>query len=149
MNQNIILKLGLIPSTIIFSVVAVVVSVLLAIFLLDLFEIELIFRNVIAAFIIPSLVAPPIILYYGKLLTAIARTESVLRDRTAELEQALADVKQLSGLIPICAHCKDIRDDDGYWNEIERYISRRSEVTFTHGICPDCARKYFPDVKLP
>ena len=149
MKQNIVLRLGLIPSTIIFTVLAVIVSVLLAIFLLDLFEIEIIFRNIISAFIVPSLVAPPIILYYGKLLLEIAKTEEALRTRTTELENALADVKQLSGLLPICASCKDIRDDKGYWNAIERYISTHSDATFTHGLCPDCAKRLYPDVKLP
>jgi PAS domain S-box-containing protein len=62
-----------------------------------------------------------------------------------ELKTALADVKTLRGLLPICAHCKKIRDDRGYWNRIETFIRERSDAEFTHGICPDCARKYFPD----
>ncbi|MEQ8406942.1 MAG: hypothetical protein RKH07_01530 [Gammaproteobacteria bacterium] len=149
MNQNIILRMGIIPSTILFSAIAVLVSVILAIFLFNMFGIEIIFRNIILAFIVPSLVAPPIIYYYGKLLLEIAKTEEVLRARTDELQAALADVKQLSGMLPICAHCKDIRDDEGYWNEIESYVGRRSEATFSHGICPDCAKRYYPNVKLP
>jgi PAS domain S-box-containing protein len=62
-----------------------------------------------------------------------------------ELKAALADVKTLRGLLPICAHCKKIRDDRGYWNRIETFIRERSDAEFTHGICPDCARKFFPD----
>jgi two-component system cell cycle response regulator len=62
------------------------------------------------------------------------------------LLQALAEVKTLSGLLPICAHCKKIRDDDGYWNQIESYMAKRVDVEFTHGICPDCAKKFYPDV---
>jgi predicted metal-dependent hydrolase len=62
------------------------------------------------------------------------------------LQQALAEVKTLSGLLPICAHCKKIRDDNGYWNQIEAYMGKRADVQFTHGICPDCTRKFFPDV---
>ena len=53
----------------------------------------------------------------------------------------------LSGLLPICAHCKKIRDDKGYWNRIENYIRDRSEAEFTHGICPECAERHFPEPK--
>jgi len=62
-----------------------------------------------------------------------------------ELKAALADVKTLRGLLPICAHCKKVRDDGGYWNRIETFIRERSEAEFTHSICPDCAERYFPD----
>jgi K+-sensing histidine kinase KdpD len=60
----------------------------------------------------------------------------------AHLQEALAEVKQLSGLLPICAWCKRIRDDEGNWQQIETYITVHSEADFTHGICPDCARKH-------
>jgi PAS domain S-box-containing protein len=62
-----------------------------------------------------------------------------------ELQQALAEVKELSGLLPICAGCKKIRDDRGYWNQIESYIVARSKAQFTHGLCPECVKTYFPD----
>ncbi|MBI3853110.1 MAG: hypothetical protein HY298_22900 [Verrucomicrobia bacterium] len=62
----------------------------------------------------------------------------------ADLQMALADVKQLSGLLPICAGCKKIRDDRGYWSHVESYIAERSEAKFTHGFCPACTKKFFP-----
>ena len=62
-----------------------------------------------------------------------------------ELQKALAEVKTLSGFLPICASCKKIRDDRGYWNKIEVYIEKHSAVEFTHGICPQCARKLYPE----
>jgi hypothetical protein len=62
-----------------------------------------------------------------------------------EREKALADVRVLRGLLPICASCKQIRDDDGYWTQIEVYIRDHSEAQFSHGICPACARKLYPD----
>lgn len=65
-----------------------------------------------------------------------------------ERERALADVKVLSGLLPVCASCKRIRDDEGYWKQIESYIRDHSEAEFSHGICPDCARKLYPDMDL-
>jgi PAS domain S-box-containing protein len=63
-----------------------------------------------------------------------------------DLQQALASVKSLSGLLPICAGCKKIRDDQGYWSQVESYIQKHSEATFTHGLCPDCIKKYYPDL---
>jgi CheY-like chemotaxis protein len=65
--------------------------------------------------------------------------------RNAELQAALAKITTLSGLLPICASCKKIRDDKGYWNQIEVYISDHSEAEFSHGVCPECARKLYPD----
>ena len=62
-----------------------------------------------------------------------------------DLQHALTEVKTLSGLLPICAHCKKIRDDKGYWNQIETYMAKRIDVEFTHGICPSCAKKFFPE----
>ena len=58
------------------------------------------------------------------------------------------ELKILRGLIPICSYCKKIRDDKGYWNQIEAYIASHSEVRFSHGICQECAKKYFPDLNL-
>jgi len=63
----------------------------------------------------------------------------------AELQKALADIKQLSGLLPICSHCKKIRDDKGYWNILESYIQKHSEVSFSHGMCPDCSDELYGD----
>ena len=63
----------------------------------------------------------------------------------SRLEEALQNVKTLSGFLPICANCKKIRDDEGYWNQVEEYISDHSEVKFSHGICPKCAEEMYPD----
>ncbi len=66
----------------------------------------------------------------------------------AELKQALADVKMLSGLIPICSNCKKIRNDQGYWIQLETFIQEHSETKFTHGICPECAQQLYPDFTI-
>jgi PAS domain S-box-containing protein len=63
-----------------------------------------------------------------------------------ELQDALAKVKTLSGLLPICASCKKIRDDHGYWTQLEAYIRDHSEAEFSHSICPECKRKLYGDV---
>lgn len=66
-----------------------------------------------------------------------------------ELRETLAKVKTLSGLLPICASCKKIRDDKGYWTRIEAYVSRHSNAEFSHGLCPDCADKLYKEYNLP
>ncbi|HPC58629.1 MAG TPA: hypothetical protein PK689_06490 [Kiritimatiellia bacterium] len=68
-----------------------------------------------------------------------------LRQETERLQEALANVRTLSGLIPICAHCKKIRDDKGYWNQLEIYIQKNSDALFSHGLCPDCVQELYPE----
>tara|TARA_B100000959_G_scaffold287241_1_gene370402 strand:- start:5072 stop:5743 length:672 start_codon:yes stop_codon:yes gene_type:complete len=63
-----------------------------------------------------------------------------------KLKEDLADVKKLSGLLPICASCKKIRNEEGNWNQIEEYLRDRSEVKFSHGVCPECAKNLYPDI---
>ncbi len=60
-----------------------------------------------------------------------------------ELQKALSEVRVLSGMLPICASCKKIRDDKGYWNQLEEYITSHSDVVFSHGICPECRKKLY------
>ncbi|MBF0549106.1 MAG: PAS domain S-box protein [Deltaproteobacteria bacterium] len=79
-------------------------------------------------------------------ITARREEEKGRDDLIAELQTALAEVRTLSGLLPICAACKKIRDDHGYWTQIETYIRAHSQVDFTHGICPDCARRLYPEL---
>ena len=80
-----------------------------------------------------------------RMLIERRRAEGERERLILELQDALAEVRTLSGLLPICAACKKIRDDQGYWNQIEDYISRHSKATFSHGICPECAKKLYPD----
>jgi len=81
------------------------------------------------------------------------RTSMSIRDITErermvdELRDALAKAKQLSGLLPICASCKKIRNDDGYWQDVALYIREHSDADFTHGICPDCTQKLYPNLR--
>ena len=79
-------------------------------------------------------------------ITDLKNVETALTEEKNKLEIALAKVKKLKGLLPICAQCKKIRDDKGYWNQIEAYIQEHSEALFSHGICPDCARMLYPDM---
>ncbi|SLM28173.1 putative PAS/PAC sensor protein [Desulfamplus magnetovallimortis] len=76
------------------------------------------------------------------------KSEKANAELIKKLQEAMANVKQLSGLIPICSHCKKIRDDKGYWNQIEAYISEHSDAQFSHGICMECAELLYPDFDL-
>ncbi|MFB3922203.1 MAG: response regulator transcription factor [Terriglobia bacterium] len=68
----------------------------------------------------------------------VVALQQKLAERVQDLEAALGKVKQLQGLLPICSYCKKIRDDKNYWQQVEQYISKHSEIQFSHGICPDC-----------
>jgi PAS domain S-box-containing protein len=71
------------------------------------------------------------------------------RDRLiSDLQKALSEVKTLQGFLPICSHCKNVRDDKGYWNQIESYIQKHSDTEFSHSICPECAKKFYPDLDI-
>jgi len=82
-------------------------------------------------------------------LAAIALANSryleQLQEKTVSLELALSEVKTLRGLLPICCGCKKIRDDEGLWTMIEAYLSERADVQFSHGLCPDCIERLYPD----
>ncbi len=75
------------------------------------------------------------------------KTESTERQKLiCELQEALSQIKTLRGIVPICSYCKEIRDDKGYWNQLEEYISKHSTAQFSHGICPKCMKEHFPKI---
>jgi len=78
---------------------------------------------------------------------ARVKTHLVLRKKEVELQQALKDIQQLKGILPICCECKQIRDDQGYWQQVEQYISEHSDVQFSHGYCPTCYEKKVEELK--
>lgn len=81
-----------------------------------------------------------------KMVTREKRTKKKLLSMLHKLQLAKEQIKTLSGFIPICAHCKNIRDDQGYWSRIETYISSRTEAQFSHGLCPDCMKELYPEI---
>jgi AmiR/NasT family two-component response regulator len=84
------------------------------------------------------------------IVIALARHEDLMKLRllNKELEKALSEIKTLRGILPICASCKNVRDDKGYWNQIESYIRDHSEAEFSHSLCPECAKKLYPDLDI-
>lgn len=81
-------------------------------------------------------------------ITDLKKAEAEKEKVIEELRHALSTVKTLSGLLPICAACKRIRNDEGYWDMLESYIQKHSSATFSHSMCPACARKYYPDLDI-
>jgi sigma-B regulation protein RsbU (phosphoserine phosphatase) len=75
----------------------------------------------------------------------ILRYAGEIETKNSELEKALAEIKTLRGFIPICSNCKKIRDDEGYWQQIEQYIQARSQAEFSHSICPECMKALYPE----
>jgi integral membrane sensor domain MASE1 len=84
-------------------------------------------------------------LFMGAIVTERKEAEAERERMIVKLRKALEQVKKLSGLIPICAECKKIRDDKGFWNDVAEYITDHSEALVTHGLCPDCMKKLYPD----
>jgi hypothetical protein len=82
-------------------------------------------------------------------LAAIALANSrhldQLKEKTLSLEKALSEVKTLRSILPICSHCRKVRDDKGVWSRLEAYVSDRTDTRFSHGMCPDCLREVYPD----
>lgn len=76
------------------------------------------------------------------------RNQALIREKE-QLSEALANIRTLKGLLPICAACKRIRDDRGYWSQLEAYLSEHSDLTFSHGICPECRKKLYPNLDAP
>lgn len=79
-------------------------------------------------------------------ITEAKKAEEEREQLISDLEEALENVKTLKGLIPICAECKKIRDDEGFWRQVESYIGEHSEAEFSHGMCPDCLEKTYPEL---
>ena len=80
----------------------------------------------------------------GERLKAESEKEKLIVD----LKKALKEVNKLSGLLPICSSCKKIRDDKGYWNQLEDFIQKHSGAEFSHGVCPDCAKNLYPEFEI-
>ena len=79
-------------------------------------------------------------------LLIIIRDIVRIEKATKRLKKALDNIKTLEGLLPMCANCKNIRDDNGYWQQVEIYIRKHSKAEFSHSICPKCARQLYPDL---
>lgn len=93
-----------------------------------------------------ALVRSSIIRSYNAIFRELSESELRLMAEKEKLTEALANIKTLSGLLPICSNCKRVRDDQGYWSKIEEYVASHSATQFSHGLCPDCAKSLYPDL---
>ncbi len=84
----------------------------------------------------------------GRRTAELQAANTGLKEKNQDLEAAMKEIKTLSGLLPICMHCKKIRDDQGYWQQMEQYIHEHSDAQFSHSICRECAEKLYPDLDL-
>lgn len=139
MLRQLLRRWGVGGITILITFLSVLTSVILRIVIqLVLQEQEFIFSEIAVAAFIPLLIAPTMSIIFAKMLKEIDDAEQRNAQIVIELQEALARAKTLSGLLPICASCKKIRDDAGYWHQVEVYIREHAEVDFSHGLCPDC-----------
>jgi len=132
------------------SVVATIIAELLFTFYIGVYDLSnlvghyfkiLSFYIMYEAVIKTALVDPHIVLY-----RKLKQSEEALREERNRLQQYIDTVKVLRGLLPICSSCKNVRDDKGYWSQVETYIEQHSNAQFTHGLCPDCARRLYPEI---
>ena len=118
---------------------------------LDLLERFVAFSMVHEAYELDELVTTAValalcmIFFSYRRLAEARRAHSELEARNTDLEKAMEEIRQLRGIIPICSYCKNVRSDDGFWQKVELYVESHSQAEFSHGICPDCLRKYYPD----
>ena len=101
------------------------------------------FTSWLSALVSFSIITGLTIIIIGNIGQLLASKLTEVEKTNAELKRALEEIKTLRGIFPICSHCKKIRDDEGYWKQLEAYFQEHSEVKFTHSICRECAKKYY------
>ena len=145
MLNRLLQKFGLIYATLFSAGISIIVSIFITAAAMIWFKIPHIDFGITIAIICPLVIATPVSYFWLRLLEQAIKNQQELQESNQRLELALKEVKELSGLLPICASCKKIRDDKGYWNQIESYIKKHSKVEFSHSICPECAKELYPE----
>ena len=105
--------------------------------------------GILCSFVIIGTVMWMVLRGYDTEQSKLTRAKAELIEKNTELEEALANVTQLKGLLPICCECKKIRDDENYWHQVETYLARHSDVKFTHSYCPDCSQQFLSRLGTP
>ena len=106
------------------------------------------FTSWLSALVSFSIITGLTIIILGNIGQLLASKLTEVEKANNELKRALEEINTLRGILPICSHCKKIRDDEGYWKQIEAYFQDHTEVKFSHGVCRECAKKYYPDMDL-
>lgn len=122
--------------------------------------VDLLLKMMLSFTVIAGAVCMGMFVFVGKIISKLEKyrddlvllvdldrvTKKELEIERDQLQTALAEIRTLRGIIPICSHCKSIRSDEGIWSQLEQYIHDHSEAEFSHSVCPDCARKIYPDI---
>ena len=139
-------KYGIKGTTTIISGLCITISVIITATIWTLSGQSGLYFAIVVAIICPAVLATPVTYFYSRLSESLDKSSQHLQMTNRKLEIALSEVKELSGLLPICASCKNVRDDQGYWNQIETYIQTHSKAKFSHCVCPDCSKALYPEL---
>ena len=124
-------RIGLVKTSIFLSILPLFISLIIVYIAYSFSGQKVTNISLVLSFTIPSIISPLATYIFLSLLNKLRVTNN-------KLEQALKEVKELSGMLPICSCCKKIRDDNGYWNQVEEYLSKNTDVLFSHSLCPNC-----------
>jgi hypothetical protein len=141
-------RLGIIWANVVLTAVSIFVSIsgtFLILSFLDASE-ETFGPGLTIAAIMPLIVAPLTLSIPLRLLLQLDRAEQEKAQLVKELQESITNIKTLKGLIPICASCKKIRDDEGFWQHLEVYIHDHSDAVLSHGYCPECAQQLYAEI---
>ena len=149
-------KFGGLKTTVYLTVICIVLSLIITGTIWRLLGLQNLRFALLVGFLCPTFIAPPVISAFCRLTTDLQNSQNELErykyslelmveERTGELKKALDELKILKGILPICSYCKMILDEQGNWTQIDNYIRKHSEAEFSHGICPDCLKKHYPD----
>ncbi len=147
-EPNLLRRLGSLKATLLIAFLSTLLSVVITVTsILIVYDASVLPFGIVLSVLLPGTISPLIANAFFRLLAQVDQAQREKEAVILELEKALANVKRLSGLLPICASCKKIRDDDGYWHQVEVYIRSHTEADFSHSICPDCTQKLYPTLR--
>lgn len=148
MLRKIYNRLGMVWANVVLTAVSILFSIsgtFLMLSFLDASE-EAFGPGLTIAAIMPLIIAPLMSSIPLRLLFQLDQAEQEKAQLVNELQESIANIKTLKGLIPICASCKKIRDDEGYWQHLEVYIHEHSDAVLSHGYCPECAQELYAEI---
>ncbi len=139
--RNLFEKIGRIWLVLLITLLAIILSILITTIVFETIGHGINTLAILTAILAPLLISPSVSWFIVDLLLKFEK-------RSIDLENALKEIKILKDILPICSYCKNIRDDEGSWKQMESYISSHSDTQFSHGICPDCLVKVRQDTGL-
>ena len=144
-DHNLLRSLGPIKATLLITFLSILASVSITVIsILIVYDASGLSLGIVLSVLLPGIATPIVAYLFFQLLAQVDQAQHEKEAVILELQEALTNVKRLSGLLPICASCKKIRDDGGYWHQVEVYIHTHTEADFSHSICPDCTQKLYP-----